>query len=241
MTDWLTAEQDAALIGVGVPAMTLSFADRVMAALPADLPSLPIAKPARERRGLWARASIALMVTAGAGLVSMAAASTLFGVPIRNMPVVGPFVERVAPAPRPPPLAVKPHPKPARMASPSASRPAPIALPVVTETVPQQPSIINRRELRREVVAQRIADQIEQRQARRRELGLRPARLKLTPRIRERLKSMPREERRVLMQRVREVRAERRAAWAEMTPEERQALRERRAQRRQKSQDTPLP
>ncbi len=250
MTDWLTAKQDAALQGIGVPAMTAGFVDRVMAAVPADLPPLPVARPARERRGLWARASIALMVTAGAGLVSMAAASTLFGVPIRNMPVVGTLVEQVAPKPKAVPLAAKAKPK----ANPPASRPAPIAMPVVTDPVDPRPPVINRRDLQREVVAQRIADRMDLVQARRRQLGLSPARPKLNPKMRERLMRLPPEERRALMQRVQEVRAERgtampaltaeqkaarRAAWGAMTPEQRQALREKRAQRRANRVTTP--
>ena len=256
MTDWLSPAQDAAMRADAVPPLSAGFSDRVMAALPVEREPLPQIRPARERRGGWARASIALIVTAGAGLVSMAAASTIFGVPIRNMPVVGTFVERVAPAPKVVVRAVKPKPK----ADAPASRPAPIAAPVAEEMAEPAPAIITRRELQREVVAQRFADRIADRidrvQARRREQGLPPARLKLNPQMRERLKAMPPEDRRAVMQRVREVRRERgtakaaltpeqkaarRAAWQQMTPEEQQALREKRAQRRERMQATPLP
>ncbi len=250
MTEWLSPAQDAAMRADTVPPLSAGFANRVMAALPVERESLPQARPVRERRGGWARASIALMVTAGAGLVSMAAASTIFGVPIRNMPVVGTFVERVAPAPKVAARAVKPKPK----ADTPASRPAPVAAPVAEAMVEPAPMMVTRRELQREVVAQRIADRIDRMQARRREQGLPPAPLKLNPQMRERLKAMPPEDRRALMQRVRDVRRERgtakpaltleqkaarRAAWQQMTPEERQALREKRAQRRANRVTTP--
>jgi hypothetical protein len=246
VTEWLSPAQDAAMRADAVPPLSAGFADRVMAALPVEREPLPQTRPARGRRGGWARASIALMVTAGAGLVSMAAASTIFGVPIRNMPVVGTFVERVAPAPKVAARAVKPKPK----ADAPASRPAPVAEAMVEPA----PTMITRRELQREVVAQRIADRIDRMQARRREQGLPPAPLKLNPQMRERLKAMPPEDRRALMQRVRDVRRERgtakpaltpeqkaarRAAWQQMTPEERQALREKRAQRRANRVTTP--
>jgi hypothetical protein len=250
MADWLNSAQDAAMKAVSVPPMTAGFADRVIAALPAALDPLPTARPARDRRGLWGgwrkRASIGLIAVTGAGLVSMAAASTLFGVPIRNMPVVGTFVEQVAPKPKPTTQLVKPKAK----QQDQALRLAPVAKPVVVEMPMElRPPVISRKDLQREVVAQRIADHIAKVQAKRRELGLPPGRPKLTPRMRERLEAMSPEERRALVKRVGELRidqgplgaqltpeerAARKAIWEQMTPEQRQAIRQKRREQLRK-------
>ena len=210
MTDWLTPSEDAALRSVDAPPLSADFSDRVMAQLDARLRAKPEARSAADRRGPWKRGRVILISGLAAGLLSVgAAASGLFGISIRNMPVVGVFVERLSPA-KPVLAAAKPIPKPAVSTPKAQLSAAPIAEPVAS--VSDQPPLGlpgMRRELRREVVAQRIVDRMQQRDERRQALGLPSRPQAMAPKMRERLRALPLDERRALLQRVREIRAER--------------------------------
>ena len=210
MTDWLSPSADAALRSVDAPPLSADFSDRVMAGLDARLRAKPEARSAADRRGPWKRRRVILMTGLAAGLLSVgAAASGLFGVSIRNMPVVGVFVERLSPA-KPVFAAAKPIPKPPVSKPKARLSAAPIAEPVAS--VSDQPPLGlpgMRRELRREVVAQRIADRMQERDERRQALGLPSRPQAMAPKMRERLRALPPAEHAVLLQRVREIRAER--------------------------------
>ncbi len=232
MTDFFTPLEKARLDGAAAPAMSMDFADRLLASLPTEVPPLPERAQLRVRSRLWKRAGIALLSVAGAGAVSVAAATTLFGVPIRNVPVVGSIVETVSPAKQ---KIVEADPL-----SPKTA-PAPVAMPKVdTAPVEPAPDLINRRELQVGAMAERIADRLDQHDQRRREAGLPPRPPKLTPEMLERLGKLSPEERRALFERVNAIRTERGTALARpqtkrmpqpdrpvprwMTPEERAAV-----------------
>ena len=213
MTDWLSPAADAALRSVSVPPVSADFFDRVMARLEARPAPLPDAKAGRDRRGTWKRGWVILMSGIAAGLISVGAAATgLFGDSIRNLPMVGSIVERISPA-KTVQMVAKPHAFRAK-APPVA---APVVEPLATvahEPLPALPGL--RHERRREAVAQRIADRIARRDERRAALGLPPRPLALAPQMRERLRAMPPPERATLVQRVREIRAERIASMQEV-------------------------
>jgi hypothetical protein len=206
MTDWLNPAQDAALRQIEPPPMSGDFAERLMARLPMTVAVLPKSGSTRARRRPWQKARTALVAGAAFGLISIsAAASGLFGVSVRNMPVIGTFVERVSPA-APPKRVIKPI-IPAKK---GPSRMAPISVPTMEPLPPVRSEVILSPDIRREAFAERIAQKMEQRAARRAALGLPPQRRPLPPHLRERLKAMEPEQRRALMKRVRDIRREQR-------------------------------
>ena len=207
-----------ALDRYNVPPLSTSFADRLVAkALAGDeIVALPPIVPPRSpaRRGVWARGRKVVIGVAAFSLMSAGAAATgVFGDAAKNVPVIGPLIAIVAPAPKPKAI-VAPTPKPASVA------PKLVPPPVVVEETPievAQPTSGEilpprvRRQIRREMIAQRVVDQIERNEA----LGITP-----TPEERakfaERLANLPPGQRLALIKRVREIRRERQAA---VTPE----------------------
>jgi hypothetical protein len=202
-----------ALDRLSVPPLPADFADRLVAKALGDgavaaLP--PVALSRGERRGVWARGRRAIIGVAAFSLMSAAAAATgVFGDAAKNVPVIGPLIAIVAPASKLKAI-TPPKPKPAPLA-PKLVRP-----PVVVEAQPIEvanPSVGEimsprlRRQIRGEMVAQRLVDQIERRDA----LGITPTpeqRAKLA----ERLARIPPGQRIALIKRVREIRQERQAA-----------------------------
>jgi hypothetical protein len=188
-----------------VPALPADFADRLVtrALATSTLPPLPSQTPRRNARSGWRRSGVILAGVAGLGLMSAAAAATgVFGdavrVSVRSAPVIRTIIASVTPE-RPKVVA---KPKPVKLAKPVTPPPVEAATPPVMIA----PSVSPRRELRREIIAQRIAERIERRTERRAELGLppRPIRpLAVAPRLRE----LPPQERAVIIDRVRELRA----------------------------------
>lgn len=217
----IDAATACALDRYDVPPLSGNFADRVMAkAIEGDdIAALPPVVPPRStaRRGLWTRGRRMMIGAASLSLISAGAAATgVFGDAAKNVPVIGPLIAIVAPNPDPKPKVIAaPKPKPAPAA------PAPAPLPVVVEEAPPievaEPTpreVIPpyvRRQIRREMIAQRLVDQIERNEA----LGITP-----TPEqralIAERLAQLPPGQRLALIKRVREIRRERQAA---ITPE----------------------
>ena len=215
MSSWPNPAEDAALRSVSPPPLSGDFADRVLARLEARSEGPPEARPLRDRRGEWKRGRVILISGVAAGLLSVgAAASNLFGVLIRNVPVVGTWVEAVAPT--------KPKPKLVKERAPHAptgvaSKPVPVAEPVAAVSPePALPPLP--REVRREAAAERIAQALDRRDQRRRENGLPPKPPRLNPQMRERLKFLPPEERRALVRRVRDLRTEAAIARGESPP-----------------------
>jgi hypothetical protein len=192
-----------------VPALSADFADRIIARAKSNsaLPPLHAAPPRRSARFGWRRSGIILASVAGLGLMSAAAAATgVFGdavrVSVRSAPVIRTIIASVAP--EVPKVVAKP--KPVKVAKPVT--PPPVAAVVVTEPAPLlvPPDVSPRREVRREIIAQRIAERIERRNERRAELGLPPRQIRpgaVAPRLRE----LPPQERAVIIDRVRELRA----------------------------------
>ena len=241
-----------ALDRLSVPPLSADFADRLVAKALAEnnvagLP--PVMTPRRERRGVWARGRRVIIGAAAFSLMSAAAAATgVFGDVAKNVPVLGPLIASVAPAPKPKAI-TPPKPKPAPAAAKLVAPP-----PVIVDAPPievAEPSVGAvlppklRRQIRREMVAQRVVDQIERREA----LGITP-----TPEQRakfaERLAKIPPGQRLALIKRVREIRRERQAGADQpqaKTPmfdpetqrlfrEERLRAREQRRQRQQERQ-----
>ena len=192
--------------------LSAGFADRVVAlALGGDaVPMLPVPlPPRRDRRRGWARGRQILIGAAALSLLSAGAAATgIFGDAAQNVPLIGPLIAIVAPAPRS--KAITPaKPKPARGAPKLAAPLVSIDAPPIEVAQPSAGGVIQpgtRREIRREMIAQRVVDGIERRAARGKPLPP-AARAKLV----ERLSRMPPRERRLLLKRIREVRDERRA------------------------------
>ena len=194
MTIWFTSHEAIKLDGVAVPPMTVEFADRVMAEVPVVIPALPERIMPRPKLRAWRRAGLALLGVASVGAVSVAAATTLFGVSIRNVPVVGTLVETVSPA--------KPVGTEVVLAKPQ-SQPAPVSMPKFeTELVKPAPELITRRDLQISAMAERIADRLDRHDARRREAGLPPRPPKLSPEMLERLGRLAPEDRRALFEQV---------------------------------------
>ena len=194
MTAWFAPDEVAKLDGIAVPPITVGFADRVMAELPTAIPLLSAKAAPRPRMRRWRRAGLALLGVAGAGVVSVAAATTLFGVPIRNVPVVGAIVETVSPA--------KPGTAKVALAEPE-SQPAPVSMPKFeTELVKPAPELITRRDLQISAMAERIADRLDAHDAKRREADLPPRPPKLSPEMLERLGRLAPEDRRALFEQV---------------------------------------
>lgn len=191
-----------------VPSLSAGFVDRVVAAAtaPQPLPARPLRR--RARRGGWVRGHRVIVGVIAFGLMSAAAAATgLLGDVGRNVPVIGTLIASVSPS-RPGPNVKKAAP----VKTPRVDAIAPPA-PVVAEVPPIEvaPVLQTRRQVRREIVAQAIAESIERRAERREELGLppRPARpLRIAPVLRR----IPPVERAAIIERVREIRQEQRAA-----------------------------
>lgn len=240
-----------ALDRFAVPPLSPDFADRVVAKALArtEADALPPVVPARHaaRRGVWARGRRVLIGVTAFSLMSAAAAATgVFGDAAKNVPVIGTLIASVAPAPKPKPP-VKAKPKPAAPALVAASPATTADAPTIGAAEPNADTLLPptlRRQIRREVVAQRLVDRIERAEA----LGIKP-----TPqqraRMAERLAAMPPQQRVALIRRVREIRRERQIATGEggavqpqaplLSAEERrqfreewQRLREERRQRR---------
>lgn len=211
-----------ALDRYNVPPLSPAFADRLVAkALAGDMLEAlpPIAERQRERRGVWARGRRVVIGVAAFSLMSAAAAATgVFGDAAKNVPVIGPLIAIVAPAAKPKAI-VAPKPKPAPVAPKLApppvvveETPIEVAEPTTGEVIP--PRV--RRQIRREMIAQRVVDQIERNEA----LGIKP-----TPEDRakfaERLAQLPPGQRFALIKRVRDIRRERQTT---ITPEGSAAL-----------------
>lgn len=202
-----------ALDAFTVPPLSDGFADRVMARTEAAsaLPELPpLASPRRDARGGWRRSGIILASVAAFSLVSAAAAATgIFGAnvraSVRAAPVLGPIIASVAPE-RPKPIVVRKV-KPARIIAP-VIKTAPIVAPPV---IAPAEAILPPDDVRREHIAQRIADRLERRADRRAALGLPPKPL-ARGQIARKLRQLPPEERAAVRQRIREIRAQNRAA-----------------------------
>jgi hypothetical protein len=192
-------ETAAALDRFTVPALPRDFADRLVAAATAPQHVLPArVEPRRNRRGSWLRGPRVIVGAALLGLMSTAVAATaIFGDVARDVPVIGPIIARVVPA--------KPHAtlKPVRKAPPAQGEAqARLASPPVA-AVPERQTI------RREVMAQRIADRIERRAERRQALGLPPRPIRPAQAVRV-LKRIPPEDRAAVVERVIDIRREQR-------------------------------
>lgn len=200
-----------------VPPLSAGFADRVIAKALSEeavAPLPPVTEPRRPSRTVWARGRRVVIGAAAFSLMSAAAAATgVFGDAAKNVPVIGPLIAIVAPAPKPKAIvAPKPKPEPAapKLASPpiiAEEPPIQVAEPTPGEIIP--PAV--RRQIRREMIAQRVVDQMERNEA----LGIIP-----TPEQRaqfaERLAKIPPAQRLALIKRIRDIRRERQAA---LTPE----------------------
>jgi hypothetical protein len=200
-----------------VPPLSPGFADRLVAkALAGEsvdaLP--PVTAPRRGRRGVWARGRRVVIGVAAFSLMSAAAAATgVFGDAAKNVPVIGPLIAIVAPKPKPAAIAApKPKPKPAPAAPKLVPPPVIAQEPPIEVAEPTPGEVLPprvRRQIRRELVAQRVVDQIERNEA----LGITP-----TPEQRakfaERLAKIPPAQRLALIKRIRDIRRERQAATA---------------------------
>lgn len=206
-----------ALDRYNVPPLSVAFADRLIAKANVGdtLETLPpLTERRRERRGAWARGHRVVIGVAAFSLMSAAAAATgVFGDVAKNVPVIGPLIAIVAPAPKPKAI-VAPKPEPAPVAPKLApppvvveETPIEVAEPTTGEVIP--PRV--RPQIRREMIAQRVVDQIERNEA----LGIKP-----TPEERakfaERLAQLPPGQRLALIKRVRDIRRERQMT---ITPE----------------------
>jgi hypothetical protein len=240
MTDPFDPAMKRALDAFTVPPLPADFADRLAAcALTTPLvPALPPAMPARRgMRGGWRRGGTITAGIAAFSLVSAAAAATgVFGenirLTVRNAPVISTIIARVAP--EHPKRVIHPGLLEKRAVAPLAVPPAdamatapppPIASPILPAAPP--------RELHRELFAQRIADSIERREARRAANG-RPARLIQPDMVAPRLRDMPPKQRAAIILRVQQIQAQREGGIpdpanrpARLAPEEREAMRDR--------------
>ena len=191
-----------------VPSLSAGFADRVVAAAAAPQPPPARQLPRRDRRGDWVRGHRVIVGVVALGLMSAAAAATgLLGDVARNVPMIGTLIASVAPAP--PEHRIK---KAALAKPPLADAVVPLT-PVFADVPPIEvgPVLPAPREVRREIVAQRIVDRIERRAERREELGL-PSHAPRPFQIAPVLRRVPPVERAAIIERVREIRQEQRAA-----------------------------
>lgn len=194
-----------------IPPLSPGFADQVVAA--ATNPPRPLPAPVLSRRGRrarWIRGHRVVIGVVALGLMSAGAAATaIFGDVARTIPVIGPLIASVVPAkPRhEPKLAVVAKPKPDEgAATPVVEEVAPAPLPL---TLPERIAV--RHEIRREFVAERIAAGLERRAERREALGL-PPRPPRPAQIIPILRRIPLADRAAVIERVREIRQEQRAA-----------------------------
>ena len=208
MTDWLDAKAEAALRAYVPPPLSADFTDRLVSLAEGResrrLP--PVSAPRRDRRGVWTRRRTILFTALGAGLLSAgAAASNLFGVQIRNVPVIGRMVEAVAPA------------KPAPKAAPRAlaaekdkSRPAPIAQPTSAMADETQVAAIDEAAERRAARMERRRAIMEKRleaiNTRRAAAGLPPLPPGAVGKFQQKLWDLPPAARQEVLRRAREVR-----------------------------------
>ena len=200
-----------ALDAYTVPPLSPGFADRVVAAAANVRPSLPAPVPSRGgRRARWIRGHRVVIGVVAFSLMSAGAAATaIFGDVARTIPVIGPLIASVSPA--------KPQPKPklAAVAKPKPDEGDPPAVVDEADTAPLPLTlperIVVRRAIRREIVAERIAVGLQQRAERRAALGL-PASPPRPAQIVPILRRIPPADRAAVIQRVREIRQEQRAA-----------------------------
>ena len=199
------------LDGLTVPPLSPDFADRVVAAAthrPQPLPTPVLSRSGKRAR--WIRGHRVVIGVVALGLMSAGAAATaIFGDVAQTIPVIGPLIARVVPAKpeRKAALAAKPKPKPDESVGPGADEAASIA-PAPPLVSPERVGM--RREMRREFVAERIADRLQQRADRREALGLPPRPVRRAE-ARAVLRRIPPADRAAIVQRVREIRQERRA------------------------------
>lgn len=194
-----------------VPPLSSGFADRVVASAANPPKPLPSPVPSRgARRARWIRGHRVVIGVVAFGLMSAGAAATaIFGDAARTIPVIGPLIASVVPA-KPqhkPKLAAVAKPKPDEGATPPVvEEAAPAPLPL---TLPERIAV--RHAIRREFVAERIADGLQRRAERREALGL-PPRPPRPAQIIPILRRIPPADRAAVIERVREIRQEQRAA-----------------------------
>lgn len=234
-----------ALDRYSVPPLPADFADRLVAkALKVEgVEALPSMRRPRRLRRAWVRGRRLVIGVAALSLMSAGAAATgVFGEAAKNVPVIGPLIAIVAPAPKPKAIAapkVKTVPAAPKIAPPPVvvdAQPIEVAEPTPGEVLP--PAL--RRQIRREMIAQRVVDQIERNEA----LGITPS-PEQRAQFAERLAKLPPGQRLALIKRVREIRRERQATstpeGAEsptadiplLSPEQRRQLREERLRLRE--------
>lgn len=222
-----------------VPPLSPGFADRVVAAAANPPKPLPVAVLSRGgRRARWIRGHRVVVGVVALGLMSAGAAATaIFGDVARTIPVIGPLIASVVPT-KPqhkPKLAVVAKPKPDEGAAPPVVEevaPAPLLL-----TLPERIAV--RHEIRREFVAERIAAGLERRAERRKALGL-PPRPPRPAQIIPILRRIPPADRAAVIERVREIRQEQRAAELGL-PDRAAVIPELNAAIAPKPEPTPLP
>lgn len=206
-------EMKAALDHFTVPPLPPGFTDRVVtAAITAGSDESatavqPLARRA-SRRGPWRRSSRIAAAALAMSLISAAAAATGYlgdrvQTITRDLPVVGPMIAQVVPKLKPAPVQARAKPAPVKAIAPPLPAETAEALPLRASAPPAV-----RREIRREIIAERIATGLERRAERRAALGLpdRPPRPREAIRV---LRRIPPEDRRAVIERVRELRAER--------------------------------
>lgn len=216
MSDAFDKNIAAALDLYTVPALSADFADRVIQTVTAA-PALA-KPPSRDRRGRWSRLRNASIGIGAFGVMSAAAAATgAFGDIAKDVPVIGPLIESIAPT----------KPKAVRFA---ARKPRPAAKPIEPATikVAEPPIAVSAatqddemlREERRARREARLNARVERLQARRVDAGLLP----LAP------------ERAVRRARIADRQARLRKEWDALSSEDRTALQTRVDERMQRNQ-----
>ncbi len=216
MSDAFDKNTAAALDLYALPALSADFADRVIEK--ANTATALVKPPVRDRRRRWSRLRTLSIGIGAFGVMSAAAAATgAFGDIARDVPVIGPLIESIAPAkPKPVRLAArKPSPaaKPIEPATIAAAEPS-VAVPIATQN---DEILREERHARREA---RLGARVEKMQARRAEAGL-PT---LSP------------ERAVRRARIAERQARLRKEWNALSSEDRTAMQARVNERMQRNQ-----